>query len=520
MQLTPKKSLGFGFSTAASMVLLAGICGAASAATIVPQVEGGQSAAQGQAPWNSVALIESSDSEGMFLCSGTLVAPNVVLTAGHCAVDLNLDRTDTAANYSVMTGSVTTIDNPFNDPDPGPDDQIVPGAGGTVSSVTQVVPDPEFSYNAGAGTADHDVALLQLSTTATAPVIQLATAADADLYGADSSVQIAGWGLTTPNGEYVPDNLQFGSSVLENQTWCAGSDSGFDAADQVCIYRANEGTCEGDSGGPLVATDAGGDYIEIGTTSYGPETNCSLTYDMNVSALSGWLSQEIGILSPLGATTDAASGVTGSSATLYGSLTQAGNDASYQFQYGTTHDYGSATPITTASAGDSEVPAIVTGLQPGTTYHYRLVVTDTNGPAAYGTDETFRTLGSASPSSESKVTKLHPIAGTYHGAISRYDRISLRLADGKLSKIRLHLAMRCTRTRQLSDFVLTPRGSHAVTANGFGFSRSFSRGRHVHYRITARFSTAATAAGTFRVTATHQRVGSCHSGTMRWTARI
>ncbi len=94
-----------------------------------------------------------------------------------------------------------------------------------------------------------------------------------------------------------------------------------------------------------------------------------------------------------GATTQAASGLSATAATLNGSVLPNGQQTSYSFQYGTTTSYGSSTPTSAAGSGTSAIPvsAAVSGLQAGQTYHYRLVATSSVGTSD-GADLTF-TLG-------------------------------------------------------------------------------------------------------------------------------
>jgi hypothetical protein len=82
--------------------------------------------------------------------------------------------------------------------------------------------------------------------------------------------------------------------------------------------------------------------------------------------------------------------------TLRGSVSPAGQQTSYQFEYGTSTSYGSKTPLADAGAGTGTVSATATigGLSPGTTYHYRLVATNVTESTA-GPDRTFTT--SATP---------------------------------------------------------------------------------------------------------------------------
>ncbi len=95
---------------------------------------------------------------------------------------------------------------------------------------------------------------------------------------------------------------------------------------------------------------------------------------------------------PPEATTSAASEMRQTQATLNGTVNPKGTDTHYYFQYGKTTEYGSSTSSSDAGSGTSSVPvsAAVTGLEPGVTYHYRIVATD-GGGTDEGKDETFET---------------------------------------------------------------------------------------------------------------------------------
>jgi len=94
------------------------------------------------------------------------------------------------------------------------------------------------------------------------------------------------------------------------------------------------------------------------------------------------------------ATTQAASSVLFSQATLNGSVTPNDATTTVTFEYGLTTSYGStiaATPGTLAAGTTaSAVSANLTGLTAGTTYHYRVVATSSAG-TSYGADRTFTT---------------------------------------------------------------------------------------------------------------------------------
>jgi hypothetical protein len=88
-------------------------------------------------------------------------------------------------------------------------------------------------------------------------------------------------------------------------------------------------------------------------------------------------------------------GVSGSSAVLHGNVNPNDRPTTYLFEYGTTTAYGSTTPQGSLAKSKSAKPvsATVTGLEPETTYHFRLVATNSKGTTR-GPDIAFTTLDS------------------------------------------------------------------------------------------------------------------------------
>lgn len=103
-------------------------------------------------------------------------------------------------------------------------------------------------------------------------------------------------------------------------------------------------------------------------------------------------------------TTGSATSVTSTGATLNGSVNPEGADASYKFDWGTTSSYGNSTAAGDAGSGSSSVneSATLTGLQPSTTYHYRIESTNSGG-TGYGSDQTFTTPASGGGGGPGKV---------------------------------------------------------------------------------------------------------------------
>jgi hypothetical protein len=88
--------------------------------------------------------------------------------------------------------------------------------------------------------------------------------------------------------------------------------------------------------------------------------------------------------------TGPASDVTTTGATLNGLVDSVNVETSYSFEYGTTIAYGQSTPERTLTSPTAElVSERLTGLAPGTTYHYRLVADGT--VATVGEDRLFTT---------------------------------------------------------------------------------------------------------------------------------
>ncbi len=95
-----------------------------------------------------------------------------------------------------------------------------------------------------------------------------------------------------------------------------------------------------------------------------------------------------------------ASATTDTSATVNAAVNPNGQATTYAFEYGTTIHYSVQTAPQSAGAGTQPVNASaqLTGLRPGTTYHYRLIAASPGGTTA-GTDATFTTSGIAAPPS-------------------------------------------------------------------------------------------------------------------------
>ncbi len=143
-----------------------------------------------------------------------------------------------------------------------------------------------------------------------------------------------------------------------------------------------------------VASPEGGSQVGMGSISCPSATTCS--------AAGGFLDEQEGRL-PLAertapqwpvVTTEAASAATAAEATLKASVNPEGIDTSYQFEYGRSTSYGQSVPLEAKSIGkeiaDIKVSQGVSGLEPHTAYHFRVLASNSEG-TSYGADQTFTT---------------------------------------------------------------------------------------------------------------------------------
>ncbi len=121
----------------------------------------------------------------------------------------------------------------------------------------------------------------------------------------------------------------------------------------------------------------------------------------------------------LGLRAEAATGIAPTSVTLHGSFVGNGAATNYWFEYGKTPAYGTMAPLPAppgASAGSPAGPGRtalelpIAGLQPATTYHFRVVAQ--NGSTSNSDDVTFRTKA-ALPQVRATVSDLHSSEGVF-----------------------------------------------------------------------------------------------------------
>lgn len=219
-------------------------------------IVGGSTALNEEWPWAAFILAADKNGEG-FSCSGTVISPNLVLTAGHCVEDIETGEKTPAAQYVVVTGSSDIRDSTQRQ----------------VSRVSRTIINPNFNRFK----VHNDAGLLVLATPTTAPAVPLAGPADAALLAPNTPIYIAGWGLsgTLRKLKRTPV-LRRGPTFVQERLYCRNHSRAyypfFNYSSQLCTITPpgfSIGTCHGDSGGPALAFREDGTPVQIGITSLG-----------------------------------------------------------------------------------------------------------------------------------------------------------------------------------------------------------------------------------------------------------
>lgn len=243
---------------------------------------GGSAAANEEWPWAAFILATDKRGEG-FSCTGTVVAPTLVLTAGHCVEDILTGRRTSPARYAVVTASRDVRDTSVRQ----------------VSKVLRAIPYPGFNRFKLHG----DAGLLVLATPTSAPPLALAGPEDALLLGAGMPTFIAGWGLNDRGSRPKQSPiLRRAATYVQRRTFCRNHGRAyypfFNASLQLCTITPPGfaiGTCHGDSGGPALAYRADGTPVQVGITSLGP-ADCDTTLPdvfTRVDLVSPWVGEWI-----------------------------------------------------------------------------------------------------------------------------------------------------------------------------------------------------------------------------------
>ena len=194
-----------------------------------------------------------------FRCSGTLISPTIVLTAGHCA--------GAPGEFSSM--------RVFTESDVQNGDNNYPFAGNNSIEATAFAAHPDYDPNAF---FLHDVGMIKLASPVNLPADQYGTlptvnSSDALRVGRKTRFTSVGYGLQRVNPvQVVSQRIRMFSRPWLIQKNTPGFTGDFSLL--LSNNAATGGTCFGDSGGPNFLGDS---MTVAGVTSFGLNGTCGGT---------------------------------------------------------------------------------------------------------------------------------------------------------------------------------------------------------------------------------------------------
>lgn len=199
---------------------------------------------------STVAILISvldGDQSYQFLCTGTLIRNNMVLTAAHCAVPSTATRS--VRSYIIFGNDVSDVNNR------------------EIRSVTDQVPHPRFADSAPQGADANDVAVMKFAGTLPDNYRMARILPNESFMKKDMMLTIAGYGM---------NDLAKGTtdSKLHKVDLPYGQDYG--STEVILDQTGGRGACHGDSGGPVYVSYRGATFLwAVTSRGLGAQDDCS-----------------------------------------------------------------------------------------------------------------------------------------------------------------------------------------------------------------------------------------------------
>jgi secreted trypsin-like serine protease len=240
--------------------------------SIQPRIINGLPTSPNRYPYVS-SLLQTSEMKHM--CGGTLIAPDIILTAGHCSGFFDSIQ---VGKYDIINQQAGTFDHLI---------------------VEKHMAHPGFS-----NVIMNDFALAKLYGTSSVQPIRINNRRNLPVVGEILSVM--GWGVTVEGDSDTASEVlrSINVSALSNDA-CNNSSgiyegksvslAGYIVDNMLCAWNPDHDACQGDSGGPLIETESSTqEDVQVGIVSWG--LGCANTFPgvyARISSEYSWIRETV-----------------------------------------------------------------------------------------------------------------------------------------------------------------------------------------------------------------------------------
>ena len=230
-----------------------------------PRIIGGTSTTRDRYPY-AASLIDSETNR--HVCGGSLIAPDIILTAGHCSGHFNAVQ---VGRHNILDGQLEAVLMNNNENNTNSSNNIEGEDGYEFHIVERHVVHP---LHANVIRSDFAVAKLFGSVTTVQPV---KLNQRSDIPSNDDMLTVMGYGIIKKDGSIINDmsNILLEANVhyMPNEECVLTSApfkgqtvsyDGYIDDNMLCAWKLDTDACQGDSGGPLIFRD-----MQIGIVSWG-----------------------------------------------------------------------------------------------------------------------------------------------------------------------------------------------------------------------------------------------------------
>lgn len=233
-----------------------------SSIAISPYIVGGIPTYRGEYPEYSSLWVDGLDGYIYFICGGTLLSGNKILTAAHCTIDYSASRFYVIPNFYSHDDTITSSD---------------------LYQASNKVIHSSYTTNP----PNNDISILYLSRSANTARVKI--------YGGSNQFvnyisTVVGMGSLYANGP-SPTLLQKVDLPVVSNTTCSNYwGSSYITASMLCAGNpsVNKSACTGDSGGPLFLNYQG-QRVQAGIVSWGSTTCTGYNVYSRISSLIGFI---------------------------------------------------------------------------------------------------------------------------------------------------------------------------------------------------------------------------------------